>query len=409
MGHSNSVFAQLQQFLPYSAFQSIISKYNANYYYKRFTCKNHLMVMLYAQLTGKESLRDIEQGLNLRDNKLYHLGIHSFARSSISRANSDRSYKIFEDLFHALLSRCNELSLPHYRTKFRFKNSIYAIDGSNIDLCLSLFPWSNYGNLKGAIKIHPLLNLKSQTPEFMVIDEGRKNDLTVFKENNYSIISKLRDSSKNSNSILVMDRGYLDYSLFKELDDNDIIFVSRSKKPFFYKTLGQHEEQRIKGSIVNDEIIELTGRIGKKSYPGKLRRIEFFDKKNNKTLEFITNNFEFSPRTIAQIYRARWDIELFFKWIKQNLKIKTFFGTSKNAVMTQIWIAMIAYLLLSYIKYQAKFNRSLLEITRIIKESLFENIHLIEVINLKSINLRQKIQDIERNQLELFDYRLIYR
>ena len=405
MGHSNSIFAQLQQFIPSSAFNSIISRHNANHYYKKFSCKNHLMVMLYAQLTGKDSLRDIEQGLCLRDSSLYHLGIKSVAKSTISRANNDRSYKIFESLFYALLSKCNELAHGVSRSKFKFNNSIYAIDGSNIDLCLSLFPWSNYGNVKGAIKIHPLLNLKTQIPEFMVIDEGKKNDITVFKENKYKLISKLRDSSKNSSSILVFDRGYFDYGLFKELDDNNIIFVSRGKKPFLYKCLGQHEKsERIKGSVLNDELIELTGRDAKKHYPGKLRRIEFFDAKSNKTLEFLTNDFRFSPRIIAQIYKARWDIELFFKWIKQNLKIKTFFGTSKNAVMTQIWIAMIAYLLLSYIKYQTKCSRSLLEISRIIKESLFETMHLIEIINIKPGNIRRKIQDIERHQPDLFGY-----
>ena len=407
MGHSNSIFAQLQQFLPNSAFSSIISQHNANHYYKKFTCKNQLMVMLYAQLTGKDSLRDIQQGLNLRDSKLYHLGIKSIARSTISRANSNRSCKIFENLFYALLGKCNELAFANNhikREKFKFNNPIYAIDGSNIDLCLSLFPWSNYGKTKGAIKIHPLLNLKTQIPEFMVMSQGRKHDLKTFKENKYSIISKLQDSSKNSNSILVFDRAYVDYPLFNELNDNGIIFVSRAKKSFAYKILGQHQSERIKGSVLNDQLIELESKKAKNDYPEKLRRVEYFDKKKNKILVFLTNNLRFSPRTIAQIYKSRWDVELFFKWIKQNLKIKTFFGTSKNAVMTQIWVAMIAYLLLAYIRYQAKCSRSLLEITRVIKESLFENIHLIDIINLKPGNIARKIQDIEKYQPDLFGY-----
>lgn len=403
MGHSNTVFGQLQQFLPHSSFNAIISRYNANDYYKKFSCKNHLMVMLYAQMTGKDSLRDIEQSLSLHNNNLYHLGIKSVAKSTISRANNQRSYKIFEKLFYELLSRCNELSYGVNKTKFKFNNSIYAVDGSNIDLCLSLFPWSNYGNVKGAIKIHPLLNLKTQIPEFMVIDEGTKNDISVFKENKNYIISKLRDSSKNSSSILVFDRGYMDYSMFNELNDNNIIFVSRIRKDSNYKSLGQHDQSdRIKGNILNDEYIKLTGTTTKKKYPKKLRKITILDNKKNKTIEFITNDFNFSPKTIANIYKARWDIELFFKWIKQNLKIKTFFGTSKNAVMSQIWIAMISYLLMSYIKYQTKCSKSLLEISRLIRESLFTTLHLIEIINIKPGNIQKKIQNIERYQTDLF-------
>lgn len=409
MGHSNSIFNQIQQFLPHTAFQAIISKYNANYYTKSLTCHNQLMVMMYAQLTGKDSLRDIELSLSLKHNQLYHLGINSVARSSLSRANSKRDCKIFENLFYALLKRTHNIILERgsSNNRFKFNNPIYAIDSSYIDTCLSLIPWAKYQATKGAIKIHPLLNLRSQIPEFMVISDGKKNDIAAFKEHKNSIISTLRDSSKNSSGILVFDRGYIDYSLYKELDDNKIIFVTRAYSKIAYKVLGQHNHSHNNNSdncCLNDEIIEFTDRDSRRNYPKSLRKIVWLDKKNNRTLSFITNDFKFNSKTIAKIYKARWDIEIFFKWIKQNLKIKTFFGTSKNAVMTQIWVAMIAYLLISYIKYQVKCSRSLLELTRIIRESIFERIHLIDIIGFKAINIKRKIQDIEGWQTDLFGY-----
>ena len=403
MGHSNSIFNQIQQFLPHTAFQAIISKYNANHYTKSLTCQNQLMVMMYAQLTNKDSLRDIELGLSLKQNQLYHLGINSIARSSLSRANNNRDHKIFEDLFYALLKRTHDIVLGgSSKNRFSFSNPIYAIDASYIDTCLSLIPWAKYKTAKGAIKIHPLLNLRSQIPEFMVISDGKKTDVTALKENKDSIISVLRDSSKNSSGILVFDRGYIDYSLYKELDDNNIIFVTRTHSRISYKVLGQHKNDD--ECCIKDEMIEFGNRDSRKNYPGALRRIEWFDRKNNRTLSFITNDFKFNAKTIADIYKARWDIEIFFKWIKQNLKIKTFFGTSKNAVMTQIWIAMISYLLISYIKYQVKCSRSLLELTRIIRESIFEKVHLIDIIGFKAMNIKRKIQDIERWQPDLFGY-----
>jgi hypothetical protein len=277
-----------------------------------------------------------------------------------------------------------------------------------------LIPWAKYKTAKGAIKIHPLLNLRSQIPEFMVVSDGKKNDITAFKENKNSIISTLRDSSKNSSGILVFDRGYIDYSLYKELDDNSIIFVTRPHSAISYKVVGQHNNGDVNNNDgddkccprdeIRDEIIEFVDRASRKNYPKSLRRIEWFDRKNNRTLAFITNDFKFSSKTIAEIYKARWDIEIFFKWIKQNLKIKTFFGTSKNAVMTQIWTAMISYLLISYIKHQVKCSRSLLELTRIIRESIFEKVHLIDIVGFKAINIKRKIQDIEGWQPDLFGY-----
>lgn len=417
MGHSNTVFNQLQQFLPHSAFHAIISRYNANYYTKSLTCQNQLMVMMYAQLTNKDSLRDIELGLSLKQNQLYHLGIHSVARSSLSRASSNRDYKIFEDLFYALLKKTHDIVLEGNgaRNRFEFNNPIYAIDSSYIDTCLSLIPWAKYQTTKGAIKIHPLLNLRSQIPEFMVISDGKMNDLRAFRENKDSIISILRDSSKTSSSVLVFDRGYIDYSMYKDLDDNNIIFVSRCFSRISYNVVRQHnnhDDNLMKdgavfernGTCLKDEIIEFSDRESKKNYPKPLRKIEWFDSKNKRTLSFITNDFSFNAQKIADIYKARWDIEIFFKWIKQNLKIKTFFGTSKNAVMTQIWIAMISYLMISYIKYQVKCSRSLLELTRIIRESLFEKVHLIDIIGFKAMNIKRKIHDIEGRQLDLFRY-----
>lgn len=427
MGHNNSVFNQLQQFLPNYAFNRIVSKYEANKYIKKFTCKNQLNLMMYAQLTQKDSLRDIESGLKVHNNKLYHLGIKSISKSSLSRVNKERDYHIFEDLFYALFNKCKNMGINNNnnnnkrKRRFKFKYPIYALDSSYIDLCLSLFPWAKYQQTKGAIKIHPILNLRSQIPEFMVITDGKHNDVRVARDINRDIISTLRDSRQNkgfNKSILTIDKQYIDYKWLYSLNRNNVIFVTKGKKKMLYKVLGQHKSSLIKNRIkdknditkdtksccLKDEVIEFIRGSSKKNYPKSLRRIEWFDRDKQEILIFITNDFNFAPSTIENIYKARWEIESFFKWIKQNLKIKTFFGTSKNAVKSQIWITMITYLLLLYIRYQTNYHKSLLEFTRTVREALFINIHLIDILGLTSINIKRKIRDVDRysKQLDLF-------
>jgi hypothetical protein len=387
VSHFNTIFNQLQKFIPGHQFEKLISKYNGDKYTKTFTCNNQLSVMLYAQATGKESLRDIQTGLFVQQKKLYHLGMQSIARSTIGHANKRINYKIYEELFYEFLSRCKNI-VP--TRKFKFKNPLYALDSTTVDLCLSLFPWAKFRTAKGAIKIHPLLNLKTQIPEVVVISDGKQPDVKIAKNTDWGL---------SSDSILVIDRAYIDWKWLSDLGKTGVTFVTRAKKNMQYGVLGQHKTSS-NSQCLKDERILLRNLTSLSNHNKSLRRIEWLNKETGEILVFITNNFDFSSKTIADIYKSRWDIELFFKWIKQNLKINTFLGTSENAVKTQIWIAMIYYLLLKYIKYQTKYSYSLLEFTRMIGEALFFRQDLIDLLSMDYKTLR-KIRD-PVPQLSLF-------
>ena len=368
----NTVFQQLQQFIPRTEFEEIVSHYGGDRYIKKCTALNQLMVLLYAQSLNKDSLRDIESGLNVHLSSLYCLNIKSTAKSTVGRVNNNRDSRIFEDLYHSLLNRCSNLTSTK---KFSFSNEIYAMDSTTISLCLKLFPWSKFRQQKGAVKMHNLLNLRSQIPDVTVITEAKKADITVAKDMDLRF---LRDS------IIVIDRGYVNTEWLSDLDSNGAFFVTREKRNMLYTVVGQHNFDPSNELIYNDQIIKLTGTGTKKQYPEKLRRIEWLDEKKGTLLIFLTNNFDLPADIIADIYKSRWQIEIFFKWIKQNLKIKTFLGTSFNAVKTQIWVAMIYYLLLLYIKFQTKYDGTLLFFSRIIREALFMKVHMVDLL---SINL----------------------
>ena len=387
MSHINTILHQLQQFIPGHQFEKLISEFKGDKYTKTFSCKNQLSVMLYAQATGKDSLRDIQTGLFVQQNQLYHLGIKSIAKSTIAHANKMRNYRIYEQLFYKFLERCKDIT-P--RKKFKFKNPLYALDSTTIDLCLEMFPWAKFRTAKGAIKIHPLLNLRTQIPEFIVISDGKKHDLNIAKNTSWPL---------SSDSILVMDRAYIDWEWLSELGSEGVTFVTRAKKNMDYVVMGQHKTTA-SGQCLKDEEVLLRSMTSLGKHNGTLRRIEWLKEDTGEIIVFLTNNFDFSAKTIADIYKSRWNIELFFKWIKQNLKIKTFLGTSENAVKTQIWIAMIYYLLLCYIKYQTKYTYSLLEFTRVIAEAIFFRQHLIDLLSMNYKNFK-KIRD-PVPQLSLF-------
>lgn len=373
MSNLSTVFQQLQKFIPRYEFEKLVFQHNGNKYVKEFTCQSQLNVMLYAQATGKDSLRDIQTGLFVH---LYHLGINSIARSTISHANKTRDYRIYEKLFYELLSRCKDMSPTR---KFKFKNPLYALDSTTIDLCLSLFPWAKFRTAKGAIKLHSLLNIRTQIPELIIFSDGKQADINAAKNVDLGI---------SRDSILVFDKAYIDWKWLYGLDSKGITFVTRAKENMKYGVIGQHKMPLI-GQGVKDEKVLLKNLTSLSSYSKCLRRIEWIDKASNKTLVFLTNNFDFSADIIANVYKSRWEIELFFKWIKQNLKIKTFLGTSENAVKTQICTAMIYYLLLCYIKYQTKYKYSLLEFTRIIGEALFFQQDIIDLLSLDYSKLKK--------------------
>lgn len=374
MNYSNTIFGQLLNFLPKQRFKQFVAEHETDKHIRTLTTWNQFVALLYAQATGKDSLREIETGLSVHNNIWYHLGVGSVARSSLSEANAKRDYQVYEKLFYSLLERCREIT-PH--RKFKFKNPLYSFDASIVNLCLSLFDWAKYRTTKGALKLHVLLDNRTAIPELVNITEGKVADVTIFK--------KIKLETLEKGSIIVFDRAYIDYERWKEMNENELFFVSRTKSSQNIFITGQHESAKLEKGVLADDIVIFGSYdvIEKEKYPEKLRQIKYWDDDNKKELVFLTNNFKLTAKQVADIYKDRWQIELFFKWIKQNLKIKTFLGTSRNAVMTQIWIAMIYYLLLAYIKFQTKFKKSLLELTRMIREVLLFRRDLIDLLSLE--------------------------
>ena len=377
MAHSNTIYNQLLQLIPRHQFEKAVKAHGGDRYVKYFSCWQQFITLLYAQVRSKDSLRDIELSLKSQASRWYHVGLKDIKRSTLSDANNSRDYQIYEELFYSLLHRCKNITPKH---KFRFKNPLYSLDASTIDLCLSLFPWAKFRQRKGAIKMHCLYDHSGALPSFLVVTDGKKHDVRAAKENSLPLLP---------DSIISVDRGYLDFKWLFSLDKKKVYFVTRAKRNFHYAVTGQQEISqgaRRKG-VLFDQVIEVKSYYPGKDYPKKLRLVGFLDPETGKELRFLTNNFSLAASTIAQIYKARWQIELFFKWIKQNLKIKSFLGTTKNAVLTQIWVAMCYYLLLTYIKYQTKYAYSLLEFSRIFAETIFEKISLIDLLSCNHQNL----------------------
>lgn len=386
MSHINSIYNQLLQFIPRHEFEKLVFTYSGDHYTKYFNSWQQFISILYAQITGKDSLRDIVTGLRTQHNSWYHIGLVDICRSTFSDANNKRDYRIFEGTFNKLLYQCKDVTPKH---KFRFKNPLYSIDATIIDLCMSAFPWAKFRKTKGAIKLHCLLDHNGSIPDFLVITDGKQHEVKIAKNVDLPLLP---------DSIISMDRAYIDYKWLYKLNNKGIWFVTRSKSNIKYRVTGQHEVKN--KNIKYDHSIKLTNFYQKQYYPDNLRLIKYKDPDTKETLIFLTNNFKLSAYTITQIYKSRWQIELFFKWIKQNLKIKSFLGTSKNAVLSQIWIAMCYYLLISYIKYQTKYGYSLLEMTRLFSEALFMKRNLIDLLSLDTKLLKRIRDPVE--QLSLF-------
>jgi len=370
---------ELLHLIPRHRFETVVNSLGANRYVKHFSSWNQLTVLLYAQSSGKDSLRDIEQAFCVNSSRLYHLGIYSVKRSTLADANRTRSYQVFEDLFYRFLDRCKDVTPKH---KFKFRNPLYTLDATVIDLCLTSFPWAKFRTSKGALKLHYQLDHCGNIPDFLVITDAKHHEVTIAQEKLCII----------PDSIYCFDRGYLNFGWFRRIDEAESYFVTRAKDNTGYSVIGQHDGPNKKG-VLSDEIIKLNGYYEIKRYPDPLRLIHYYDKETDKTLIFLTNNFKLSSLTIAQIYKARWQIEIFFRWIKQNLKIKTFLGTSKNAVMTQIWVAMCYYLMLAYIKYQTRYKYSLFYLHKAIKETLNCRFSLIDLLRASEKILPKLKQD----------------
>ena len=365
MAHSSTVLSQMLKLLPRHEFDALAREHHRGRKLRKISRWSQFVAMASAQLTGRASLRDLLSNLVAQSSKLYHLGVGLISRSSLARVNEQQPWTLYETLFFKLLGRCQQRAPGH---GFRFKNKLFSLDASTIDVCLSMFPWAKFRQAKGGIKLHVGLDHAGMLPTFISITDAKTHDVTAG-----------RALALPSGSIVAFDRGYTDYTWYNQLNDRGIFFVTRLKSNARYRILerrkvptGQH--------LTCDQTIELTSVKGQ-NCPIALRRVGYRDPETGKHYVFLTNNFKLAAATIAAIYKSRWQIELFFKWIKQNLKIKTFLGTSKNAVMTQIWIAMCVYLLLAYLKFISRSTRSLQQILRLLQLNLFERRSLFELID----------------------------
>lgn len=361
------VFAQLMEFVSEYEFRKCVERYNGNHRVRSFSCWDQFLCMAFAQLTYRESLRDIEVCLRTKGKKLYHLGIRGrVARTTLARANDKRDWKIYQDFAMVLIKQARSLYLNE-NFSVRLNRAAYALDSTTIDLCLSLFPWAKFRSTKAAVKLHTLMDLRGNIPSVIVISPGNIQDVNLLDELNFE-----------SGAIYIMDRAYLDFARLFRITQVSAFFVTRAKKNTQYRRLYSQEVDRDFG-VIADQTILLTGVTSSGDYPEKLRRIVYRDKANNKRLVFLTNNFSLAATTIAALYKSRWQIELFFKWIKQHLRIKAFFGTSENAVRTQIWIAVSVYVLVAVIKKKLKLEHSLHTMLQILSLSTFEKIPILRL------------------------------
>jgi hypothetical protein len=386
----STILAELLRIFPRYEFEKLESQHKGNRYTKYFSGWQQLIVLLYAQISGKDSLRELETGLRVQSDRWYHVGLKGIKRSTLSDAMKGRSSEIFEGLFYKLLDKCKGVTPKH---KFRFKNPLYTLDSTLIDLCLSVFPWAVYRKRKGAIKLHYLYDHSGALPTFMVMTDGKHHDIRVAKAEVGFDLALLPDS------IISIDKAYIDYKWLSGLNKRGVYFVVRAKDNIDCRLTGQHQPIRSK-NVVRDDLIALGGFYSARKYPEALRLVGYIDPETRKYYEYLTNNFQLSAQTIADIYKSRWQIELFFKWIKQNLKIKSFLGTTPNAVKTQIWVAMCYYLLLTYIKYQARYAHSITELSRMIKEVVMIKANLIDILSLNAYTIKRIRDPIP--QMDLF-------
>lgn len=390
MNTGKTVLSQLMDFLPIKEFQRCVERYNGNHHIRSFSCWDQFLCMAFAQLSYRESLRDIESCLRSMKNKLYHMGIRgNVSRSTLADANEKRDWRIYADFAQVLIHIARELYSGD-EFDVDLDEIVYALDASTIDLCLSLFPWAKFRKTKSAVKLHTLLDLRGNIPAFISITDGKVHDVNILDE----LIPE-------PGSFYIMDRGYLDFKRLYTLNQFRAFFVIRSKTNTIFRRLYSREVDKSIG-LRCDQTIVLTGRDSATDYPEKLRRVKYYDAEIDKRFSFLTNNFIVSAYVIAELYKCRWQVELFFKWIKQHLRIKSFYGTSENAVKTQIWIAISVYVLVAIVKkYLRLDNMSLYTILQILSVTLFEKTQLLQLLTESNYN---KIADSTDNQLKLFDY-----
>lgn len=388
MYQGQTVFSQVFDFLPQYKFRQCVKRYSGNHRVRSFTCYDQFLCMAFAQLTYRESLRDIECCLRAMREKLYHMGIRGkISRSTLADANETRDWRIYSDFAQILIHEARRLYIDD-DFGLDLKDTVYALDSSTIDLCLSVFPWARFRKTKAAVKLHTLLDLRGDIPTFIWITDGRVHDIHV-----------LDHLVPEPGSIYIMDRAYLDFKRLYQLHQSSAIFVIRSKTNTGFRRIYSHKVDKSIG-IKFDQTVVLTGFYSKKDYPEKLRRIKYFDVEKGRSFVFLTNQFILPAITIADLYRLRWRVEIFFKWIKQHLRIKKFFGTSENAVKTQIWIAVSTYVLVAIMKKRLNIESSLYTILQILSITLFEKKPIFQVLT--ESDYRNQITS-SHIQLKLFE------
>lgn len=382
------VFSQVMDHLPWHNFHQFVDQYSGNHKVKSFTCSDQFRCMAFAQLTWRSSLRDIETCLRARSNKLYHMGIRGgVARNTLANANNVRDWRLYAAFTQLLIHKARKLYHQDDHG-LDLDSTVYALDSSTIDLCLSLFPWARFRKTKAAVKLHTLLDLRGNIPAFIHITEGKLHDVNI-----------LDIMAPEPGAFYIMDRACLDFARLHTLHLNAAHFVLRAKKNTKLRRLYSNKVDRTTG-IICDQVVVPDGVTTANDYPDKLRRIKYVDTETDKTLVFITNDFVLPPLTISELYRARWRVELFFKWIKQNLKIKSFFGTSENAVKSQIWIAVSVYVLVAIIRKRLKLEANLHTILQILSVTPFEKTPLNQLLNLDA---HRNEHPPPSNQLNLFN------
>ena len=381
------VFAQFLRLLPRYEFQTIVNRFNGDYRARSFTCWNQLACLMFAHIRQESSLRDIDRALNAHAGKLYHLGIRQGPKSTLADANERRDYRIYEDFTKILMQRARR-QYAQTPLALEVDNAVYALDASVIDLTLSLFPWAKFRKTKGAIKLHAMLDLRGNIPAFLTITDGKVHDVRAAPQ-----------VPIESEGIYVVDRGYSDFAWWWTIEQAGAYFVSRLKRSIKWTRVVSHPVDKSMGLRCDQENLVSSRRL-KNLYPKRLRRVSFRDETQARTLVFLTNNFVLPAETIAALYKARWEIELFFKWIKQNLRVKSFYGTSANAVKTQIWVAMTVYLTLAILKQRYGLEPSLSTLLHFLEVNLFEAKPLVSIFQPHA----RGTSAFQDNQLKLFPF-----
>lgn len=387
MNQGKYIFAQLTEFLPRRVFDRIVKTHEGNKNVRSFTCWNQMLCMVFGQLTSRDSMRDLMLSLEAHQPKYYHLGFgQTVTRRNLGKANEKRSYKIFEEFAYVLIDQARK---SYYKTDFEVEvdGNVYALDSTTIDLCLSVFWWAEFRKHKGGIKLHTLYDVKTSIPSFLYVSKASVHDVNILDLIPYEV-----------GSFYVVDKGYIDFARLHKIHSHGSFFVTRAKDNLRFKRMYSRAVDKIKTGVLSDQIGKLEGYYSRKGYPDKLRRIKYFDQDRQKDLIFLTNNTSLQATEIAMLYKKRWEVEIFFKWMKQHLKIKSFWGTTLNAVKIQIYCAIIAYCLVAIVGNTLKVNRPIYEILQILSISLLDKAPVKELLTRYDY---KNVKEQNNNQLRI--------